>query len=173
MQETINPSRAAKQIGIPGSTLRLWAKTYAEFLSPGANPSPGEERRFTDADLEVLKAVNQLRHNGMLPVDIAQRLRNNLAAGQQDAPQSPVTALDVPAPANTPHDAIQAFLAHASVKLDDVADKVGDMGRRLESIEAKAESRRNIILIVLAIIAAFVLGVVTVVAVTWLLSPVR
>ena len=153
MQETINPSRAAKQIGIPASTLRLWAKTYAEFLSEGANPPTGEERRFTVADVETLQAVNQMRHNGMLPADIAQRLRINVAAGQQNAPQSIVAAVDVPTQANTSHDAIQAFLQRT-----DIDDRLRDVDRRLERVE----SWRNVVLI--ALVAALLGG-----GVVWLI----
>ena len=153
MQETINPSRAAKQIGIPASTLRLWTKTYAEFLSEGANPATGEERRFTVADVETLQAVNQMRHNGMLPADIAQRLRINVAAGQQNAPQSIVAAVDVPTQANTSHDAIQAFLQRT-----DIDDRLRDVDRRLERVE----SWRNVVLI--ALVAALLGG-----GVVWLI----
>jgi DNA-binding transcriptional MerR regulator len=161
MQETYNPSRAAKQIGIPNSTLRLWAKTYAEFLSPGANPPAGEERRLTVADVETLKAVNQMRHNGMLPPDIAQRLRINAAAGQQDAPQSIVAAVDVPTQAETSHDSIQRFL-----QASDVRDKLTDIDRRLERVEGQRT-------LVLVAVVAFVAGVVLVVAVVWIMSFMR
>lgn len=157
MQETFNPSRAAKQIGVPGSTLRLWAKTYAEFLSEGANPPTGEERRFTVADVETLKAVNQLRHNGMLPADIAQRLRNNLAGSPQSPPEQSTAPLAVPA---APHDAIQAFLQRT-----DIDDRLRDVDRRLERME---HSR--------SLLIAFAAGAVTVVAVAvlvWLLTMVR
>lgn len=153
MQETINPSRAAKQIGIPVSTLRLWCKVYAEFLSPGANPPTGEERRLTVADVETLQAVNQMRHNGMLPADIAQRLRINVAAGQQNAPQSIVAAVDVSTQAETSHDAIQAFLQRT-----DIDDRLREVDRRLERVE----SWRNMILI--ALVAALLGG-----ALVWLI----
>lgn len=161
MQETYNPSRAAKQIGIPGSTLRLWAKTYAEFLTPGANPPTGEERRFTVADVETLKAVAQLRNNSMLPPDIAQRLRNNIAGSPQDAPQSILTAVDVPAQANTPHDQIQAFLQRT-----DIDDRLRDVDRRLERVE----SQRSMVLIAAA---AFIAGVVLVAVIVWIMSFMR
>lgn len=157
-QETINPSRAAKQIGVPPSTLRLWARQYAEFLSAGANPSPGEERRFTAADVETLKAVVQLRNNGMLPADIANRLRNNPSAGLQDSPGEGAAALQVHAQGDTSHDAIQAFLART-----ETADKLTDIDRRLERLEG----RNNTLLLMLA---AFVAGVAFVVVVAWLVS---
>lgn len=161
MQETYNPGRAAKQIGIPNSTLRLWCKTYGEFLSEGANPPAGEERRFTVADVEVLKAVAQLRNNGMLPPDIAQRLRNNAAGSPQDAPQSSVTELDVSTHANSQHDAIQTFLQRTEVN-----DRLRDIDARLERVE----SQRNLVLVA---VVAFAGGAVVVAVVAWLLSIMR
>lgn len=160
-QETINPSRAAKQVGTPPSTLRLWAKQYAEFLSAGANPPSGEERRFTPADVETLKAVAQLRANGMQPGDIILRLRNNPAAGLQDAPGQGATSLQVHEPADPSHDAIQRFLQGAEVR-----DKLVDVDRRLERVE-----HRNTTLLIA--FAAFAAGAVVVAVVVWLLSIVR
>lgn len=162
MQETYNPSRAAKQIDVPPSTLRLWAKTYAEFLSEGANPPAGQERRFTVADVETLKAVNQLRHNGMLPADIAQRLRNNLAGSPQNAPEQAAAPLDVPAaPADASHDAIQAFLQRT-----DVNDRLRDVDRRLERLEGQRT-------LVWVAVGAFAAGVLLVAAAVWILSMLR
>ena len=161
MQETYNPGRAAKQVNIPISTLRLWCKTYGEFLSAGANPPPGEERRFTVADVEVLKAVAQLRNNGMLPPDIAQRLRNNAATGQQDAPESSVTGIDVSTHANASHDAIQAFLQRT-----DINDRLRDIDTRLDRVEGQ----RNLVLVA---VVAFAGGGVVVAVVAWLLSIMR
>ena len=160
-QETINPSRVAKQVGVPPSTLRLWAKQYAEFLSPGANPASGEERRFTAGDIETLKAVAQLRHNGMLPADIANRLRNNPAAGVQDAPGQGAAPLQVHTPTEPGHDAIQTFLART-----ETADKLTDIDRRLERVE----SQRSTVLIAFV---AFAAGAVVVAVVVWLLGMVR
>ncbi len=161
IQETSNPSRAAKQVGIPVSTLRLWCKVYAEFLSAGANPPSGEERRFTGADLETLKAVAQLRGNGMQPADIILRLRNNPAAGLQDGPGQGATALQVHEPTDPSHDAIQRFLQGAEVR-----DKLTDIDRRLERVE-----QRNTTLLIA--FAAFAAGAVVVAVVVWLLSMLR
>ena len=160
-QETINPSRAAKQVGTPPSTLRLWAKQYAEFLSAGANPPLGEERRFTVGDVETLKAVAQLRANGMQPADIILRLRNNPAAGLQDGPGEGATSLQVHAPTEPGHDAIQRFLQGAEVR-----DQLTAIDRRLERVE----QRNSTLLLVLV---AFAAGAVVVAVAVWLLSMLR
>lgn len=158
IQETCNPARAAKQVGIPVSTLRLWTRQYGEFLSAGANPTPGDERRYTAADIEIMRNVNQLRHNGMLPADITQRLRNNAVMPSTPATNAPDDVADVPhvqtaiAPAA---DALQAFLARS----DSIRDNLVDMDRRVAALE----HRNTTVLIAVAAFAAGVLLVLVVV----------
>ena len=158
--ETYSPARAAKQVGIPGSTLRHWAKGYAEFLSPESNPEPGSERRFTDADVEVLKAIAQLRANDLQPDEIKARLRDNPATALQTPVAGP-TSHDTPAPLASTHDAIQSFLQQ-----HEVLDEVKDVGRRLERLE----SRNNTIMIAAV---AFAAGAVVVAAIAWVVSMIR
>ena len=158
--ETYSPARAAKQVGIPGSTLRHWAKGYAEFLSPESNPEPGSERRFTDADVEVLKAIAQLRANDLQPDEIKARLRDNPATALQTPVEGPASH-DRPAPLVSAHDSIQAFLQRT-----EVLDAVKDVDRRLERLE----NRNNTIMIAAV---AFTGGAVVVAMIVWLLGMVR
>ena len=159
--ETYNPSRAAKQVGVPGSTLRNWARVYAEFLSPGSNPEPGTERRFTDGDVETLHAVAQLRANGLEPGEIVARLRDNPAAGQQQGLQSILPALDAAGGANLQPGPLESIIAVSVGKVDGIADKLEAVDRRLERVE----SQRSMILIA---VLAFAAGVVLVAVIAWL-----
>ena len=171
-QETYTPAQAAKQAAIPLSTLRLWTGIYAEFLSDTATPGVGVNRRLTPQDIEVLKAVAQLRHNGLEPAQITARLRDNLPEALQTPATptgTPTTALEVhpstntqPAPPNTP----EAFLAVATSRLDDVARQVASVDERL----ARVESGRNLVLVA---VAAFVAGVVLVTGIVWIVSLIR
>ncbi len=159
--ETYNPARAAKQVGIPASTLRLWAKTYAEFLSPESNPAPGTERRFTDLDVEMLRAVAQLRANDLQPAEIIARLRANPTAPLQNATETPATPVKVVTDLDAAQNAVQTFLAHAGNKLDDVASKIDGIDDRLQRVE----HRRDIVIVA---IAAFAAGAVVVAIIVWL-----
>ena len=158
--DTFNPSRAAKQIGTPASTLRHWSKVYAEFLSPGANPGRNEERAFTVADIELLRAVVQLRANGLQPVEIVERLRQDPSAALPNHVATPTSRLDTPtggniqpASQNTP----EAFLAVATGRLDDVA-------RRTEAIDDRLKRVESTRWWIVAVIVAFAAGAVTVAA---------
>lgn len=163
--ETLPPARAARQIGVPPNTLRSWCRTYAEFLTPGANPAQGEERKLTPADVETLKAVAQLRANDIPPEDIITRLRENPDAATIAFPQkpleSPVSRPLVQNDLEPAHDAIQRFLAAS-----DLRDKLTDIDRRLEHVE----SQRNLVLVA---VVAFAGGAVVVAVVAWLLSIMR
>lgn len=151
--ETYSPARAAKQVGIPGSTLRHWARGYAEFLSPESNPEPGAERRFTPGDVEVLKAIAQLRANDLQPDEIKARLRANPATALQSPLGTPTTGAALPTVANTPHDAIQAFLERAQL-----TDDLKSIDQRLQRVES---TRWWIVAVVLAFAAGgLVVGVV-------------
>lgn len=151
--QTFTPARAAKQIGIPGSTLRHWSKVYAEFLSEFSNPEPGTQRAFTGNDIETLKAVAQLRANGIGQDEIIARLRENPTTPPQKPLESPVSRSVVQNDLDPSHDAIQRFL-----QASDVRDKLTDIDRRLERVE----STRNLFIafaagaVVVAVIAVLV-----------------
>jgi DNA-binding transcriptional MerR regulator len=166
MPETFSPSRASKQTGVPMSTLRIWARQYSQFFSPDANPQPGSERRFTVQDVEVLKAISQLRANGLDATEIAERLRQ----GNIEPPERPTMPVSVQSDAIAPQNAIQTFLAHAGTKLDDVAGKVDDVDRRVERLES--QQRHFWMLVIVALLGVGV-GAVLVAAAVWLAGMVR
>ena len=138
-QETYTPAQAAKQADIPLSTLRLWTGIYAEFLSPAANPGAGVNRRLTPQDVEVLKAVAQLRHNGLEPAQITARLRDTPLESLQQPPGTPTTGVE-PMPgtsiAATSSNALEAFLSANTRQLDDVARRVETVDDRLKRVES-------------------------------------
>lgn len=164
--QTFTPARAAKQIGIPGSTLRHWSKVYAEFLSDVSNPPSGTQRAFTGQDVETLRAVAQLRANGIGQDEIIARLRENPTTGQQKPLERATIAPGVVSGENTQLAPLESILARSMGKVDDVADKLESVDRRLERVE----SQRSMILIA---VVAFAGGAVVVAVVAWLLSIMR
>lgn len=165
-EETFNPARASKQINIPSSTLRHWARVYAEFLSPGANPGRNEERRFTIADVELLRAVAQLRANNLQPSEIIERLRQNPAAALAMPVETPTTPLAVHRGTDIPAAPLQTFLDVTTRQLDDVARRTESIDTRLQRVE----HNRNLVFVA---IAAFVAGVVLVGVIVWIVGMVR
>jgi len=62
------------------NTLRSWTEEFKEFLSATANPPPGQPRRYTRRDVQVLTAVRDYRTNHLSYDEVRERLR----AGELD-----------------------------------------------------------------------------------------
>ncbi len=74
--ETFSVTQAAKLIGKAPNTLRTWTRPdyFGPYLSPFANPEPGEERRYTEDDIRVLRTAVVLQKRGLQIADIIPRL---------------------------------------------------------------------------------------------------
>ena len=113
-----SPKAAAAAAGIGGSTIRVWARDYGEFLSAGANPAAGEARTFTEADIAVLQVIRDIRQREALTtIQVVERLRQVAPADLQKpyiapsvasvsspivAASEPATGLDSPQAAQLP-----------------------------------------------------------------------
>ena len=138
--ERYTPTQTARHASVSPNTVRSWTKEYREFLSEHANPPAGVDRSFTASDVAVIQAIAQLRANNLSHEDVKERLRQQPPEPLQETQDSPSEAASAPDVANAlvpASDAVQAFLAHAAGKLDDVATKVGDVDRRLERVESQ------------------------------------
>ena len=65
----LRPADAARQLGLPASTLRRWSRRFASFLSPEANGAARENggrghRRYTPRDMAVLAHCKILLSEG-------------------------------------------------------------------------------------------------------------
>lgn len=130
--------------------MRHWSKVYAEFLSDISNPEPGTQRAFTGNDIETLRAVSQLRANGIGQDEIIARLRENPTKTLPKPLESTIAHTVVQNDLEPSHDAIQRFLQAA-----DMRDKLTDIDRRLERVE----SRSNLVAaVVIAVVVAFTVG---------------
>lgn len=80
---TYNPDEAAPLVGVSANTIRGWCKLYADELSAGANPPPGNERRLTQEDIAKLQRVKAWRDDRMPPQEIARLLQAAATADEQ------------------------------------------------------------------------------------------
>ncbi len=96
MSEHIAPHDTAHRLGITPATLRRWCEYHAAYLSPGAQPLPGQARRFAERDIEVLLYCKQLRAQGLTVASINEQLPG-LTFAEIDATQVDVAIASVDA----------------------------------------------------------------------------
>ena len=90
-------TQSARAAGISASTVRLWAKEYAEYLSPGARPGKGEQRLFAPDDIAIFKTIRAIRGSGgnteqiVAALDNGERLETPQEPPQDVPGQSPGT----------------------------------------------------------------------------------
>lgn len=73
-------SQASEITGASIQIIRAYTKLYARHFSTEATPEPGQARRFTAADLRLIKLAHQLSRQNITREQVAERL----AAGELD-----------------------------------------------------------------------------------------
>ena len=81
----LTPHEAAEAVGVGVQSIRRWCEWHAVHLSDSASPGPGIPRRLTRRDVEVLKAVKDLRYQGLQTEAINDRLAG-MAFPEIDSP---------------------------------------------------------------------------------------
>ena len=74
--ETFSVTQAAKLIGKAPNTLRTWTRAdfFGPYLAPLANTESGEERRYTEGDIRILRTAVILQKRGAQIADIIPRI---------------------------------------------------------------------------------------------------
>lgn len=84
--------QAAQLFNVNPQTIRRWVDEFGKHLSPSATPQQGRSRILTDADMQVLALIAELKEQGKVYEDI----HAALSAGQRGDPplnaQSPTLA---------------------------------------------------------------------------------
>ena len=108
-------SQASDITGASIQIIRAYTKLYARYFSTEATPEPGQARRFTAADLRLIKFAHQLSRQNITREQVAERL----AAGELDrfdwqppeAESEPEQAGGEPSTALVPLERLQAAQA--------------------------------------------------------------
>lgn len=85
----MNVKAVSDLIGISPASLRRWTGEYAEFLSPGATPPLGDDRRLNEHDIRVLHYIGASREAGMAHDKIKQQLIDWQRDGWTELPHIP------------------------------------------------------------------------------------
>src|SRR5437763_994815 len=121
------------------NTLRSWAEEFGDFLSASANPSPGQPRRFTARDVQLLTAIREYRAHHLSYDEIRERLH----AGEHDV-TGPLPE-DGPAQGHetsfAPDGRALVPLAHVETLLAPLAASVEEWRRLAEEYRGRLETR--------------------------------
>lgn len=98
MPDTYTTKQASELTGASPQAIRVYTGKYARYLSTEATPEPGKERRFTVADLRVVRFVYEQTKTGVSHEEAAAQL----AAGALEQypwqpPETPPQATEPPA----------------------------------------------------------------------------
>lgn len=97
---TYTAGQVADLLNTSVSTVRRWAPLFRNRLSEQANPPAGGHRRFSEADVAVLRQVQELVQTGTPIEDVAQRL-DSLASEPEPGRERELVALEAIAAALT------------------------------------------------------------------------
>lgn len=121
--DDLTPSQLAALLEVDPSTLRRWARLFADHLSPGAH---GKRRRYTGQDMATLTRARDLLRAGKPAAEVGELLAT-VAEESRDLPA--VAALQLPA--------LAAELLEARETLRALAAHVAELGAGQEADHAR------------------------------------
>ena len=115
----ITPKQASETLNTPPSTLRRWAKTFEDNLSP----QTGSHRSYTLEDIYIFQKIKNLLDHGQTYKDIKEQL--NIVETPEDQEKDISTIPDI----------IQT-LQFSNEQLVTLKSKLEDQNKRLNKLEA-------------------------------------
>ena len=138
-------SQAATITGASIQTIRSYTKLYARYFSTEATPESGQSRRFTSADLRLIRFCRELAETNLTREKIAERL----AAGDLDQfdwqPAEPESAAqDAPAAesaASSPNTMLVPYerLQAAQVLMQDAQRREADAAAQVIALQSEVQ----------------------------------
>lgn len=83
---TVKSSALVSILNMAESTLRKYARDYAQYLSPSGTGGAGRHRDYTDHDVRVLKLVRDMKMQNVSADDIEITLQSLQAGGWERLP---------------------------------------------------------------------------------------
>ena len=134
---THSVAAAAAIVGVSHSQIRNWCGTFADHLSPDANPAAGQVRTLTNSDVATLQRVKELRDDGIDYAELAAHLRELVPGELVPYVDSQPAPTDQPGPqaAIELYTMVESRLAHLQGQIDRLqAAKEEEERRRLSAV---------------------------------------
>jgi hypothetical protein len=165
-QATVTPHEAAQLVGTTVHSIRRWCAWHNAHLSPSAHPGTNAPRRLTPRDVEVLKAVRDLRLQGLATPAINDRLASMAFPDEAitESPQDLQESLGASHTALAVVDALQSVVAPllAAQQAQDTRLQALEQGQKV--LESQRPTWREVILLVLS---ALIVGVMIGLSIWW------
>ena len=146
-----SPKQAMQLVGASSSTLRRWSDTFSRHLSLAATTAP---RRYSDADLAVLRRIKSLLDAGLRLDDVDARLAEKEPLPPTEAPTEPPEGAQMALqPVTALLDTLQAQAATQQQMattlaglgaLGEAMRQIADLRERVARLEAKIEQQDRI-----------------------------
>lgn len=132
----ISIAKVARALDTTRSTIRNWAREFADYLSPTANPPAGQERKFTDQDGQVFALVAAMRQNnaGYETIHAA------LSSGERGLWPPPGITEDEDESEDTPG---SALVTQLTIKLGHLEGQLEATGEERDHLRNQLEEAQN------------------------------
>lgn len=131
----MKPSEIARRLQVAPTTIRLWSREYADYLSPGGAGGDGRFRSFNEHDLRVLHFVQMQKRASVPPNEIRLALENMKVRDWDGLPFLPVQS-DTSLVPVVPE---EVMVQERRVLLRDIAL----LQSRVEQLESKLDTERS------------------------------
>lgn len=122
-------NEVARLLGVSDSTVKLWSREFADYLTPPAQGGYGRSRNFSELDARILAKIGELKSALTLAEDIHFTLSSMKAGDWAALPDLPTGSQD-----NGEQEAEEARLDLEHRRL--LQEKVDNMGEQLARVEA-------------------------------------
>ena len=127
---TFAPHDLAGMFDVSVMTIRRWAEYHADHLSAGANPAPGQVRRFSWSDVETMRTIKAWRDSGLSVEAINVKL-TEANAQSNTAVTMPVSVESLPTAQEAPQASTALVMA--------LHDTIDTLQRRVGALEQRRE----------------------------------
>jgi len=141
----LRPQQVCAQLAVSASTLRAWSTEFGAYLSPAAQVAPASgraHRRYTAADVQVLKRIGELVRLGHRREEVKQQLAPPERGGALVGPHASSQDAELVQRLGRLEDA----LARAQAVIGALEEQVAQAEQRLAAEEAAHAATRQALL---------------------------
>ena len=145
VEDTYTVSQAAGLVNASPNTIRTYSKDYKQFLSEGASPGHGQERRFRDEDIAVMVTIKTLKSQRRpAEVIIGALLEGERYEPGEQPPEAPPSTKKAETTELATIDMLERFVVRYESQIDNLegrleAERVARVGAEIDAARAAGQ----------------------------------